>query len=97
MAQRTRRCGTCGRKVKKKDSYCRKDGGRAVMFPRRRAGGGMASKAAGSGYPAPVVDLESVRYQQLMSAYKSAGGNAALRDGYSAMISKFAARGGDAA
>jgi hypothetical protein len=96
MAERTRRCEVCARKIKDKDNFCKKDGGRAVMFPRRRAAP-LASKAAGSGYQAPVYDLEQIRYQQLMAAFKAAGGNAALRDGYSAMITKFATRGGDAA
>ncbi len=98
MAKPRRRCNRCGRKIKSKNSFCSRDGGKAVLFPRRAAQGPqMTGKATGmAGGPAPVYDLRQIRYGQLMAAYKAAG-SSAERDAYSAMLTEFAVKGGGAA
>jgi hypothetical protein len=95
MARKAKaRCPRCGKRMKPSDPYGQKCGHKNPLFA--AAGrSGTAVKAAGAP-PAPVYDLAGARYQQLMTAFKSAGGSA-LRDGYSAMLTEFATKGGDAA
>ena len=94
MAKRC--CLGCGTLMKAKRRFCTECGHRNPLAVAAAARRGTAVKSAGAG-PAPVYDLEAARYQQLVTAFKSAGGNAALRDGYSAMLTDFAVKGGDAA